>query len=123
MFIHFTTASDAASIVAEMVLRLSATIVGAVYAVAEGGIFVEGVQYGGGQGVNDDNGGREVAVVFVAADAPDTIFPEEAIWHRATDLRLVEAIIVPVEEAIMLLDGSANIPDDGIFTPALYRAA
>ncbi|HUW00901.1 MAG TPA: hypothetical protein VMW08_00990 [Acidimicrobiales bacterium] len=114
IFVHFTTLEDAEAIASTKVLGLSRTIEDACYAVAAGGIAVEGVQYGGGAGVIGA-AGRQVAVIFTAAEAPDTIFPEEVIWHRATPLALAEAEVVTAAEAIALLDGSLNIPDNGAF--------
>lgn len=110
MFIHYTTEAHAARIVAAMVLGLSATIVDAVYAVAVGGVAVPTVQYGGGRGVIGQKG-RGVAVLFTAAEAPDTICPEEVIWHRDTPLTLTDAAIISADEADSLLDGSAGIVD------------
>lgn len=106
LFIHFTSAGDAAAILAAGVLQLSRTIVNAVYAAPVGGSNVPSVQYA--------QAGAEVAILFSAPLAPDTVFPEEAIWHRDTPLPISEAIVVPAEEARLLLDGSAGIPDDGV---------
>jgi hypothetical protein len=115
IFVHFTTAADAEAMIAKGIIGMSRTIEDAVYAVAAGGASVEGVQYGGGAGVIGA-GGREVAIIFTTDEIPDSIHPEEIIWHRDTDLPFTEAMIVSVDEAIAALDGSLGIPEwPGIF--------
>lgn len=108
-FVHFTSKAHAALIVESMTLLLSRTISNAVYAAAVGGKYVPGVQRGGG-GIDAVNA-REVAVLFTANIAPDTVFVEEVIWHRDTPLTLVDAMVIDHDEAVALLDGSANLPD------------
>lgn len=109
-FIHFTTLTDAAAMVAAGIIGLSRTIAGAVYAAPVGGSLVPGVQYA--------QAGREVAILFTAPYAPEVICPEEVIWHRTSPLPVTDAIIIDAADADALLDGSAGIPEDGIWHPA-----
>lgn len=109
-FLHFTTESDAAAMVAAMIIGLSRTISDAVYAVAAGGVFVPGTQLRGRTAMN----GRTepmVAILFTTATAPDLTYVEESTWHRTTDLPVTDAAIISLEDAKTLLDGSANLPD------------
>ena len=113
MFIHFTTAADAAAIVASGELRPSRTIVGTVYAVAVGGVSQPGVQRGGGHPDVWHSTGRQVAVLF-DAEPPFSVFPEEVIWRRTTPLPIRDAVIVDAAEAVAALDGSLGVDDDGL---------
>jgi hypothetical protein len=107
MFLHYTDPVAAANIVATGKLNPSRTITDAVYAVAVGGRNVPTVQH-------SRSGARDVAVLFDCNTVPDTIFPEECIWHRRDPLVLNDALIVSASDADRLLDGTAAIPDDGI---------
>lgn len=119
MFIHFTTAADAAAIVASGVLLPSRTIVGAVYAAPVGGVSVPGVQRGGGSLDVWHVSGRQAAVLFDVAVAPDTVFPEEAIWRRDSPLPLVAPVVVSAADAVAALDGSLPVDDDGVHGDAV----
>ena len=114
-FIHFTTAEGAAAIVASGVLELSRTIVHAVYAAVAGGANVPGVQYSRDPEGSEygDGSGAVVAVVFSTPLRPDSMFPEECIWHRTEPLPIVDAFIVDAETARESLDDSLGIPEDG----------
>jgi hypothetical protein len=107
LYVHFTTAEDAEAIVATGEVRAGTRE--SAYAVAVGGSSVPGVQYGGGCGVIGDEG-RKAAVLFATDDMPDAIFPEEVLW-RSGAVRIKDALIIEVDEAIAALDGSAGIPD------------
>jgi len=63
--------------------------------------------------------GREVAIIFATDEIPDSIYCEEIIWHRDTNLPITEAMIVPAGEAIEALNDSLGIPEfPGIFVEA-----
>lgn len=115
LYVHFTTLADAEAMIADGIIGLSRSIEDAVYAVAVGGRSVPTVQYGGGSGVIGDPG-RQVAILFATDEIPDSIYCEEIIWHRDTDLPITEAMIVPAAEAIEALNDSLRIPEwPGIF--------
>lgn len=103
-FVHFTNRADAETMIAAGIIGCSRTIVDAVYAVAAGGITQPSVQH-------TLAGERDVAVLFTTDIAPDTVYVEECVWHRDTDLPVTDAAIITVAEADALLDGSANLPD------------
>lgn len=109
-FIHFTSRVDAEAMVAAGIIGLSRMIVDAVYAVAVGGESVPAIQHGGGAGINGATGGREVAILFTTNIAPDTIWADEVIWHRDTDLPITDALIIDAADAIAALDNSAGLP-------------
>lgn len=104
-YVHFTSPEDAQKIVEAGFLWQSSIIQGAIYAVAQGGVFSPGVQRTNLGRTKD----RSVAVVFETKDLPDVAFPEEVIWHMDR-LPIYNAEIVPAEEAVKLLDGS--VPTD-----------
>lgn len=113
VFVHFTTHEDAQRIAAERSLGTSLRHVDTVFAVAAGGEHVPGVQRGteSDWGFGRIRGARDWAVVFTTGSTPETCVPEEVIWHRAAALPLHDAEVVPADEAVSLLDGSAGIPD------------
>jgi hypothetical protein len=111
LFVHFTSRPAAEAILASGQLSLSNVVVNAVFAVAVGGVAVPGVQH-------DYTGRRNVAVLFATDSAPDTLFPEEVIWHRTKPLPIRDAVLISATEADALLTGAPGIPDDGVHHPA-----
>jgi hypothetical protein len=107
MYVHYTDPVSAANIVATGELRTSLTIVDAVYAVVVGGRNLPAIQH-------DRTGSRSVAVVFDCDTEPDTVFPEECIWHRNTPLPLRNTRTLAAADAERLLDDGAGIPADGV---------
>lgn len=111
LFLHFTTITDALLMVAAGIIGQSRTIVGAVYAVAAGGVYVPSTQIGGRTAMAGREGEEMVAILFTTPIAPDTVYVEEVTWHQATDLPVTDAAIIDLEDAKTLLDGSANLPN------------
>lgn len=98
MYIHFTDLKGAEAIVASKTLKSCSYIMN-VYAVSiEYGYYIPGVQRPwSGRPAN-----RDYAVLFTTNYPVDILYLEEAIWKRS-ELPLIEAVIVPADEAIKLL--------------------
>jgi hypothetical protein len=111
LYIHFTTEADAQDIVESGVLHVSAMIVDTVYAVEVGGVDCPGVQYGGCN--NDPTEGRKAAVLFTCDIEPNLRFCNETCWDRNTPLPIIDAMVIPVEDAVAALDGSLGLPEMG----------
>ena len=97
IYIHFTSLIDALAIVKSSELWESSFVSG-VYAAAEGGELVPGVQCTKLGRAKD----RSTAVLFTTDIAPDVVYPEESIWHLPA-LPIKNAFIVPASEAQSLL--------------------
>jgi hypothetical protein len=102
-YIHFTDEAGARDI-ADTGFLLKSSILNGVFAVAEGGSYVPGVQ----KTILGRPRNRNVAVVFEARDLPDVAFPEEVIWHMEK-LPVHNVVVASVEEARALLDNSLPV--------------
>jgi hypothetical protein len=105
-YIHFTSEADAHRIATSCELHCSSVIADAVYAVAAGGSDVPGTQQGTHRGFGNVTGERTHAIVFHTDEHPDTIWPEEVIWHRTTPLPIRNIQIVTRAAARTLLTGA-----------------
>ena len=105
-YIHFTDEAGARDIV-DTGLLLKSSILDGVFAVAEGGSYIPGVQ----QTKLGRAKSRDAAVVFETDELPDTAFAEEVIWHLQK-LPIRNAQIVSAKEARSLLDNSLPIKMD-----------
>lgn len=104
-YIHFTDDQGADEIIATGTLMAS-SIVDGVFAVAVGGSASPEVQHTKlGRPEN-----RNTAVVFSAKELPDVAFPKKIIWHLPR-IQIYDAVKMPTEEAMKLLDGS--LPTNG----------
>jgi hypothetical protein len=112
LFLHFTTLADALLMVAAGVIGQSRTIVGAVYGTAVGGRFVPCTQLRGRHAIAGREDEEMVAILFTADEAPDCAYVEEVIWYRDSDLPVTDAEIITLDEAIALLDETAEGLED-----------
>lgn len=105
-YIHFTDSEGALGMVKEKRIWKSSYAADAVYAIAVGGTYVPGVQ----QSKMGRAKSRDVAILFTTDEFPDTISPEEVIWHKP-EIAIKTARIIPIWKATKLLDGSL-VKDD-----------
>jgi len=100
-YVHFTDAEGALGMVKEKRIWQSVYASPAVYAVAVGGKYVPGVQQSNLGRAKE----RGVAILFTTDEFPDLVYPEEVMWHKPS-ITIKAARIIPIWQAIKLLDGS-----------------
>jgi hypothetical protein len=104
-YVHFTDIAGAKGIQKTGKIWESSFGASGVFAVAQGGADVSGVQQTSMGRAKE----RNVAVVFTTNLLPNVAYPEEVIWHMdSLPVSVVE--IIPTEEAKKYLDDS--LPED-----------
>ena len=98
-YVHFTDAKGALGMVKRKELDKCSYTDG-VYAIAVGGVYVPSVQ----RTKMGRAKSRDVAILFTTDELPDIADVEEVIWHKSK-IRLKTAKIIPIHQAIRLLDG------------------
>lgn len=100
-YIHFTDAAGALGMLKEKAIWQSEWAAPAVYAIAVGGTYRPKVQ----QHKLGRAKERGVAVLFTTNEFPDTLRPEQVMWHK-DKIKTTSIKIIPMWKALKMLDGS-----------------